>query len=31
MIAEEDTVPAQVAGRTYGRMSGSGNGVDIRI
>lgn len=31
MIAEEDTVPAQVAGRTYGRMLGSSSGVDIRI
>ena len=31
VIAEEDTIPAQVAGRTYGRMLGSSSGVDIRI
>ena len=31
VIAEEDTVPAQVAGRTYGRMLGSSSGVDISI
>lgn len=31
VIAEEDTVPTQVAGRTYGRMLGSSGGVDIRI
>lgn len=31
VIAEDDIVPAQVAGRTYGRMLGSSSGVDIRI
>ncbi|MDO8980280.1 MAG: flagellar hook-length control protein FliK [Afipia sp.] len=31
VIIEEDTVPAQVAGRTYGRMLGASSGVDIRI
>lgn len=31
VIADEDTVPAQIAGRTYGRMLGSSGGVDIRI
>ncbi|EGP08654.1 flagellar hook-length control protein [Bradyrhizobiaceae bacterium SG-6C] len=31
VIAEEDTVPAQIAGRTYGRMLGASSGVDIRI
>ena len=31
IITDEDTVPAQVAGRTYGRMLGSSSGVDIRI
>lgn len=31
IITDEDTVPAQVAGRTYGRMLGSSGGVDIRI
>jgi chemotaxis protein MotD len=31
VIGEEDTVPAQVAGRTYGRMLGASSGVDIRI
>ncbi|MDZ4369613.1 MAG: flagellar hook-length control protein FliK, partial [Afipia sp.] len=31
VITEEDTVPAQVAGRTYGRMLGASSGVDIRI
>lgn len=31
VITEEDTIPAQVAGRTYGRMLGASSGVDIRI
>jgi flagellar hook-length control protein FliK len=31
IISEDDTIPALVAGRTYGRMSGSGSGVDIRV
>lgn len=31
IITDEDTVPAQVAGRTYGRTLGSSGGVDIRI
>lgn len=31
VIAEEDTIPAQIAGRTYGRMLGASSGVDIRI
>jgi flagellar hook-length control protein FliK len=31
IIGEDDSIPASVAGRTYGRMSGSGSGVDIRV
>ena len=31
VISEEDTIPAAVAGRTYGRMLGSSSGVDIRV
>jgi flagellar hook-length control protein FliK len=31
IISEDDSFPAAVAGRTYGRMSGSGSGVDIRV
>jgi chemotaxis protein MotD len=31
VISEEDSVPAVVAGRSYGRMLGSSGGVDIRI
>jgi hypothetical protein len=31
IISEEDSVAAAVAGRTYGRMPGSGSGVDIRV
>ena len=31
IISEDDTFPAALAGRTYGRMSGSGSGVDIRV
>jgi chemotaxis protein MotD len=31
IVAEEDSVPAAVAGRSYGRMLGSSGGVDIRV
>ncbi|HEV7880179.1 MAG TPA: flagellar hook-length control protein FliK [Bradyrhizobium sp.] len=31
IISEDETVAGAVAGRTYGRMSGSGGGVDIRV
>ena len=31
IISEDDTVPAQVAGRTYGRALGSSSGVDISV
>ena len=31
VISNEDTVPAAVAGRTYGRMLGSSGGVDISV
>jgi chemotaxis protein MotD len=31
VVSEEDSVPAVVAGRTYGRMLGSSSGVDIRV
>ncbi|MEA2888408.1 MAG: flagellar hook-length control protein FliK [Bradyrhizobium sp.] len=31
IISEDDGITASVAGRTYGRMSGSGGGVDIRV
>ena len=31
VVSEEDTVPAVVAGRSYGRMLGSSSGVDIRV
>jgi flagellar hook-length control protein FliK len=31
IVAEEDAVPAAVAGRTYGRLSGLSSGVDIRV
>ena len=31
VIADEDTVPAAVAGRTYGRTLGPSGGVDIRV
>jgi flagellar hook-length control protein FliK len=31
VISDEDTVPAAVAGRTYGRTLGSSSGVDIRV
>ena len=29
--SEDDTIPATVAGRTYGRMLGSSSGVDISV
>ena len=31
VISDENTIPAAVAGRTYGRLPGSGSGVDIRV
>ncbi len=31
VISDEDTIPAAVAGRTYGRMLGSSSGVDISV
>jgi flagellar hook-length control protein FliK len=31
LIVEEDTIPAAIAGRTYGRMLGSSSGVDIKV
>jgi hypothetical protein len=31
VVSEEDTIPAAVAGRTYGRSLGSNSGVDIRV
>ena len=31
VIGDEDTIPAAVAGRSYGRMLGSSSGVDIRV
>ena len=31
VVSEDDTVPAVVAGRSYGRMLGSSSGVDIRV
>jgi flagellar hook-length control protein FliK len=31
IVGEEDSIPAAVAGRTYGRMLGSSTGVDIRV
>jgi len=31
IITDDDTIPAAVAGRTYGRMLGSSSGVDIRV
>jgi flagellar hook-length control protein FliK len=31
IISEDDSITASVAGRTYGRMSGLGGGVDIRV
>jgi flagellar hook-length control protein FliK len=31
IISEDDSVAAAIAGRTYGRLPGSGSGVDIRV
>jgi flagellar hook-length control protein FliK len=31
VISNEDTIPATVAGQSYGRMLGSSSGVDIRV
>ena len=31
IVSEDDSIPAAVAGRTYGRMLGSSSGVDIRV
>jgi flagellar hook-length control protein FliK len=31
VVSEEETVPAAIAGRTYGRMLGSSSGVDISV
>jgi flagellar hook-length control protein FliK len=31
VVSDEDVIPAAVAGRTYGRVLGSSNGVDIRV
>lgn len=31
IIADEDTIPPAVAGRTYGRSLGANSGVDIRV
>jgi flagellar hook-length control protein FliK len=31
VVSEEDSVPAIVAGRNYGRMLGSSGGIDIRV
>jgi flagellar hook-length control protein FliK len=31
IISDENTVPATVAGQTYGRMLGSSSGVDISV
>jgi len=31
VVSEDDSVPAVVAGRSYGRMLGSSGGVDIRV
>jgi flagellar hook-length control protein FliK len=31
VIGDEDTIPAAVAGRSYGRVLGSSGGVDIRV
>jgi flagellar hook-length control protein FliK len=31
IVSEEDSVPATVAGRSYGRMLGASGGVDIRV
>jgi len=31
IVGDEDAIPAAIAGRTYGRQSGSSSGVDIRV
>jgi flagellar hook-length control protein FliK len=31
VVGDEDTIPAAVAGRSYGRMLGSSSGIDIRV
>jgi flagellar hook-length control protein FliK len=31
VVSEEDSVPAVVAGRSYGRMLGASGGIDIRV
>src|SRR6266513_6128890 len=31
VISDDETISAAVAGRTYGRVPGSGSGVDIRV
>ncbi|MEA2865103.1 MAG: flagellar hook-length control protein FliK, partial [Bradyrhizobium sp.] len=31
VVSEEDTIPAALAGRTYGRVLGSSSGVDISV
>ncbi|MEI9922409.1 MAG: flagellar hook-length control protein FliK [Bradyrhizobium sp.] len=31
VISDDDTMPASIAGRTYGRSLGSSSGVDIRV
>jgi flagellar hook-length control protein FliK len=31
IISEDDVVPVTIAGRTYGRVTGQGGGVDIRV
>jgi flagellar hook-length control protein FliK len=31
VISDEETIPAVIAGRSYGRVLGSSSGVDIRI
>ena len=31
IVSDDDTIPATVAGRSYGRMLGSSSGVDIRV
>ena len=31
VVTEEDTMPATMAGRSYGRMFGANGGVDIRV
>ena len=31
VVSEDDTVPAAIAGQSYGRMLGSSGGIDIRV